>query len=239
MKTFPIEVYQFKTVDDFEQNYQKLLSLYEENSAITFALAPEVCLSGFCYDRMDEAAIFSSLASERLKTVVKDKALALTMIEKEEDSFYNVAKVFYQGEVVYSQKKAKLFLLGDEHNHFEAGEKSAIQIFEFLGIKMAFLVCFELRFVELWKQVEGAELILVPAMWGANRAEHYQTLTKALAIVNRTFVMASDSSNSNMAKESGIINPFGVEIRNNDKEILEAIFDQREILKMKRFIPYE
>jgi omega-amidase len=238
MKKTELQVYQFQTIDNYEANFETLLGLYHHDLRPGIALAPEVCLSGFDYDNMKEASEFSKYATQHLCSIVTDKALGVTMIEKEGDEYYNVAKLFYEGKVIYQQKKAKLFLLGDEDKHFGAGKCEDIQVVAFNGIKIAFLVCFELRFPQLWLQVAEADIIMVPAMWGANRSEHYRCLTQALAITSRSYVMASDSSNKNMGKESGIITPFGVELRNNTAQIIEMNFDQKEILKMKRFIPY-
>jgi predicted amidohydrolase len=98
------------------------------------------------------------------------------------------------------------------------------------------MICFELRFIELWKKLQGADIICIPSMWGEPRKEHFETLTKALAITNQCYVIASNSSNVDMASSSGIINPFGKYIRDDSANILIDTYDQNEIKKMRRYM---
>ncbi len=233
-----LAVLQFQSGGDFEENLDRLITLFKASDA-QVVLAPEVCLTGFSYDRMAEAARFGDAGLLRLLEAVGSRVLVLTVIEEINGGFYNVAKVLHGGVVVHQQAKHKLFLLGDEHRHFQEGPAEAIRPFEVAGIKMAILVCFELRFPELWHQVEGAELIMVPAMWGKNRATHLAILSNALAVANRAFVMVSDSANDDMGRESAIISPWGERRSDNDAEVISHPFDRREIKKIKRAIPYE
>jgi predicted amidohydrolase len=46
-----LAVLQFESGADFTRNLEKLTALFEASGA-WLTLAPEVCLSGFCYDRM-------------------------------------------------------------------------------------------------------------------------------------------------------------------------------------------
>ena len=233
-----LAVLQFKSGDDFEENLEQLITLFSQSDA-DIVLAPEVCLTGFCYSRMAEAARFSDAAVFKLLKIVGKRVLVLTVIEEIDGGFYNVAKVLHGGVVVHQQAKQKLFLLGEEHRYFQSGSAGAIRPFEVAGIKMAILVCFELRFPELWQQVEGAEIIMVPAMWGKNRASHLAILSQALAVADRAFVMVSDSANDDMGRESAVITPWGERTSDNDAEIITLSFDRREIKKIKRAIPYE
>ena len=73
-------------------------------------------------------------------------------------------------------------------------------------------------------------------MWGIKRKDHYESISKALALVNQAFVVASNSANSNMAKGSAIITPFGDTIKDDSKTILEKEFSKDEILKIRKYI---
>jgi predicted amidohydrolase len=41
------------------------------------------------------------------------------------------------------------------------------------------VICFELRFIDFWKKMQGADLILIPSMWGKPRKQNFETLTRA------------------------------------------------------------
>lgn len=71
---------------------------------------------------------------------------------------------------------------------------------------------------------------------GKIRKEHFETLTKALAIINQCYVIASDSANDDMAKGSGIITPFGEELRDDNSESITKKFDRTLITKMRRYL---
>lgn len=227
---------EFKTTDNWQENLQtftKLLSQTKDNSVV---LAPEVCLTGFAYESMDKAVTFSQNALETLLSLSKNKIITFTMIEKKEQGYVNTLKVLYHGKVVHEQQKHKLFTFGGEDKHFLAGDEEKITIFEIEGIKFAALICFELRFKSLWQAIEGADIILIPSMWGKRRAPHFATLTQALALMNQCYVLASDSANEDMAKESGIITPFGIRHTHHDKTLLEIEIDFEEIKKMRRYL---
>ncbi|MCT7639872.1 carbon-nitrogen hydrolase family protein [Aliarcobacter butzleri] len=227
---------QVKTTNDFQKNLEELKNLInscEENSII---LAPELALSGFSYDRMDEASIFSIKAIEEIKELSANKIIALTFITKKDENFYNTLNIFHNQKIIHTQSKFKLFPLGDELTHFKPGNLEDIKIININGLKIATLICFELRFPELWLKVKGADIILNPAMWGIKRKDHYESISKALALVNQCFVIASNSADDNMAKGSAIITPFGNIIKNDQENIIKATFDKQELIKTRKYI---
>ena len=73
-------------------------------------------------------------------------------------------------------------------------------------------------------------------MWGVKRKDHYESISKALALVNQCFVIASNSANDNMAKGSAIISPFGNVVKDDLKTKIEANFDKDEIKKVRTYI---
>jgi len=226
----------FKTTSNYNTNLQTLLKLIKTSKNDSILVAPEVCLTGFDYDNFEEVLAFASEANEALKEASQDKIIILTIIEKIGDEVFNLVKVFHNGEIVHQRPKAKLFRFGGEHKHFAEADDEEVKVIEVDGIKIALLVCFELRFKKLWMQIEGADIVAIPSWWGLLRVEHFTSLTQALAIMNQCFVVASDSLNSSCTKMSGVINPKGETQRNEDKELLEIPFSKEEINLMRRYI---
>ena len=167
---------------------------------------------------------------------MNEQILVLTLILKDGEDFVNQAVVIHKHKVVYRQNKAKLFKLGDEDIYLTAGKKKRIKPFEIEGVKYAILICFELRFKELWKQIEGADVVIVPARWGLARKVHLRILSAALAVMNQSYVLLSNSSDSDMASESSIISPNGDIVSDDSKEIIASVVDFREIKKIRRYI---
>ena len=228
---------QFKTTNNFQENLDKLISLINQAPKGAFVLAPELCLNGYAYDRLDEAVAISQKAIIILKELSKDKTISLTLTQQQDNKYINTLYIFNQGEIVHTQSKYELFVLNDEKKYFVAGKKEDIKIIEIDGLKVACLICFELRFIDLWQLIRGADIVLIPAMWGKLRKENLETLSQALAVANQCFVLLSDSANNDMAKSSGIITPFGNTYRDDDKEFLIQEIELNEIKKMRRYLP--
>ena len=227
---------QIKTTPNFQDNLdylKELINSCEDNSLI---LAPELALSGFAYDNMELAAQFSIKAIEELKGLSINKTIALTFIVNHENKYFNTLYIFHNQNIIHTQSKAQLFPLGNELEYFSAGNIDDIKIIEINGLKIATLICFELRFPKLWERIKGADIILNPAMWGIKRKDHYETISKSLALVNQCFVIACNSADDNMAKGSAIINPFGIVKKDDNLEIIEEKFDLDEIKKVRTYI---
>jgi len=226
----------FETTQNFEQNLQTLLTLVQECDEQSLIVAPEVCLTGYDYENFDEVLAFNERATQEIKKHSFSKVIVLTLIEKTQEGIFNFVKVFHNGEVVYQRAKARLFRFGDEHKYMQEGGDDAIKIIEIDGIKIAFFICFELRFKELWLKAEGADVICVPSYWGVLRTEHFKSITQTLAIINQCYVVASDSANEECTKMSGIITPQGEVQRNKKQKRLQLPYVKKEISLMRRYM---
>ncbi len=236
-KEKPLCTLRFNTEDSsYEENLHTLLTLIDEAPDGAIVVAPEVCLTNFDYEHFDEAVAFTETAMPILLEKSEIKTIILTVIERRNDGIYNVAKVLHKGKVIHEQAKAYLFKFGGEHDYFSEGSSNEIVLFEVDGIKMGIMICFELRFKTLWQKLEGADIIAIPSQWGKLRTQHFLSLTNALAIMNQCYVLASDTSNSDMTGMSGIVSPFGEEVRNEETACLEGHYSEKEIIKMRRYL---
>lgn len=219
-----------------EDNFKTLKRLIDKTPEHSIVLAPELCLSGYKYESMQDSAEFSQKILPELKKLSLNKTIALTLIEKNNGSYYNNLNIISNGQVLQSRAKARLFPLGDEEEYFQSGKDEDIKTIEIDGIKIAALVCFELRFTTLWQQIQGTDIILVPSYWGKLRKEHLKVLSNALAIANQAFVIVANSSDEDMASSSAIITPFGDVYRDDSSFIITHNVDLNEIKKMRRYI---
>ena len=89
--------------------------------------------------------------------------------------------------------KTHLFTPMGEHEHYAAGDH--LTTFSLDGHKCGLLICYDLRFPELFRTLalQGVELLLLPAQWPAARRYHWETLTAARAIENQFFLAACNS----------------------------------------------
>ncbi len=79
---------------------------------------------------------------------------------------YNTAYVFdRQGARLAAYDKTHLFTPMGEHEHYAAGDH--LTTFSLDGHKCGLLICYDLRFPELFRTLalQGVELLLLPAQW--------------------------------------------------------------------------
>ena len=235
-KTLEVVTLQLPSHMRYQENLDTLLLHLENHQDKHIVVAPEVFLTGLDYEHMTTAAKFSANALKTLKKEVDEQIVVLTLILEDGDDFVNQAVVIHKHKIIHKQEKIKLFKLGDEDLYFKAGKKKKIKPFEIDGVSYALLICFELRFKELWKQIEGVDVVFVPARWGKPRKKHLEILSSALAVMNQCYVLVSNSSNIEMASSSAIISPTGEVIIDDKQEAIEGTIDFREIKKMRRYI---
>lgn len=227
---------QTKTKNSFQDNLDYLENLILQTPLKSFILAPELALTNYSYECINEASDFTNIAIKRLLGLSKERTISLTMIEKIDEKYFNTFFMFKDNEIQYKQSKVELFKLNNENKYFTKGNQEKIKLFDFGNLKVGILICFELRFLDYWQELQGADIILVPAMWGKNRKDNYETLCKSLAIINQCYVLASDSANEDCAKSSCIISPFGNKIFDDEKEIISSQIDLKEIKMMRKYL---
>ncbi len=235
-KILEVVTLQLPTHMRYQENLDTLLSYLEIHRDKRIVVAPELFLTGFDYAHMATAAKFSANALKTLKRVIDEQVVVLTLILEDGEDFVNQAVVIHKHKIIHKQEKIKLFKLGDEDLYFKAGKKKKVKPFVLDGVMYALLICFELRFKELWKQIEGADVVLIPARWGKPRKKHLEVLSEALAVMNQCYVVLSNASDIEMAASSAIVSPTGEAIRDDKQEAIEGTIDFREIKKMRRYI---
>jgi predicted amidohydrolase len=230
-----VATFQQKTATPYEANLERLVT-YIQNSEAKLIVAEELALTDFDYGHFEEASRFYEKSIKKLLDVVESQIVVLTFIVREKGAFYNRAFVLHQHKIVHQQNKHKLFTLGEEERYFSVGEEEAILPFEIDGVRYGLLICFELRFKVLWKRVEGVDVVLIPARWGKTRKRHLEILSEALAIMNQSFVVVSNSADEEMASSSAIISPWGEAYRDDSLEVVEKKIALKEVKRVRRLI---
>ena len=233
----PITLLQLTThPEDFERNLRRLCQAIDACQPGSIVMSPEVCLTGYPYERMEEAAAIADSAINQMIALSSDKTVTLTTIVKEKGHYYNRTFVMHQGRIIHEQDKIRLFLLGDEDRYFAAGEEQKMRLFDIDGIKTGLMVCFELRYTEFWLRLRGADLIMVPARWGLPRKEHLTVLPAALALSNQCYCAVANSADEDMAKSSALYGPGGAIVRDDYAEAIRGEIDLRTVRKVRRHI---
>jgi len=236
-KNYDITLLQLKSSSSYQKNLELLLDYIKENQERDLIMAPEVYLTAYDYENFEEAVAFYDIAIEAILPLISTQILVFTIIRRENSIVINQAVVIHNHKVVYKQNKYKLFRIGDEHRYFEAGELEKIKHFSINGVSFALIICFELRFKELWRRLEGVDIVLIPAMWGRPRKNHLEVLSQALAIMNQSFVLVCNSANDDMASSSAIISPWGEVVMDDSAEVISHTINLKRVKKARWLIP--
>lgn len=106
------------------------------------------------------------------------------------------------------------FSMGGEDQVHTAGQ--GVSLFEWQGLRIAPLICYDLRFPELTRDAvrAGAEVLIYIAAWPARRTQHWVTLLQARAIENLAYVVGVNycgaDPNFSYLGRSVIVDPQGV-----------------------------
>ena len=195
---------------------------------------PETWNTGFfpqelapCADDDGKAtkALCSALAKELHINIV-----AGSVANRRADGYYNTAYVFDRsGNLVAEYDKTHLFTPSGEHNFVRMGSRTCRFTLE--GIPCGLIICYDIRFPELIRSltVQGVDLLFVVSQWPAKRAMHLDTLARARAIENQTFLALCNSAAADTAcaGHSAIIDPWGEYLAKagETEEIISADLD--------------
>jgi predicted amidohydrolase len=234
---------QLETLDgNFDRNYSRFLTflnLCKENSLV---VAPELFLTGFNYKDLESSANFSKRVVDEILMLSKGLKLTVvyTVVEKINGKFFNCIHVVESGNLLLSRPKVKLFKPNQEHVFFSSGCNRDIKVVETRFGVVAPVICFELRFAEIFKKLlkEGAQVFTVSAQWGKARREHWKVLNLSRAIEFQRFLISSNGTGE-MAGCSMIVDPWGRNISSmlDGEGIISGEIDLSRIEHVEKKLP--
>jgi omega-amidase len=127
----------------------------------------------------------------------------------------------------------KNFLFPSERSSFVVGEE--LVIVDTGVAKVCPLICYDLRFPELWRIASraGAEIFTIGSAWPTVRHEHWRALLVARAIENQAYVVAANRCGADpthtYAGGSTVIDALGIRQQETSSEesVASAEFDRR------------
>jgi omega-amidase len=214
-----------------------------------FIVLPELWYGGYALDRLDELA--APLASHpgilRMQQLAKEYGVMLaagSVATVKDGKYYNTAVLIGEtGQIIGQYDKIHLFPLGlHEDQYFTPGEDFCLV--DTPWGRLGIILCYDIRFPALCQNLalQGAELLIIPAQFGAARIQHWNILAQARAIENQCFVLACDvtgDKDSGYCGSSLMVSPWGELIAHGDEreQILYGELDFSQIEKVRRTIP--
>jgi len=233
--------------EDKEQNlkmFEKQIESVQENTDLI--ILPEMFNTGFS---MQAEALAENMKGETvnwMKRMASEKNAAITgsLIIEDNGKYYNrLIWAEPNAEVKYYNKR-HLFGLGDEHNHYTAGD--AKLIVDYLGWKINLNICYDLRF-PVWIRNDKNnpyDVLIFVANWPEKRIEHWDALLRARAIENQCYVIGvnrvgNDGNNIPHTGNTSVIHPFGTVLyTSSDIEQNTILLSKHDLILNRRQFPF-
>ena len=229
---------------NFELFGEKINRIRQKTDLI---LLPEMFTSGFTMNAKKVADKPYGKTAEFLKyNSQKKKAhIAGSVVIKEKNKFYNRLILASPDGKIYHYDKRHLFRMGKEHSVYTAGNEHLI--IKIKGWRVAFFICYDLRFPEWCRNKNNYDISVFVANWPEIRRYHWNTLLLARAIENQSYVIGAnrvgkDGNGIKCSGESAIINPKGeylLKAKNEDRVFTAGLSYKLLIDYRKKFPAYK
>ena len=172
----------------------------------------------------------------------KNSALCGSIIIKENNSFYNRFLFITPSGEIHFYNKRHLFSLAGENEYYKNDNKQII--INYKGWKICPLVCYDLRFPVWSRNTSNYDLLIYVANWPKPRIMAWNTLLKARAIENMTFVIGvnrigKDYNNHEYSGNSIVLDELGQEMtplsENNETIISTTLSKEKLETSRKKF----
>ena len=211
------------SLDQIWEDKEANLMLCEEyikvasGESVDLVIFPEMTLTGFSTNITQIAESDSSSETiEKFRSLVLRYSIAIIfgVVIKDGDKALNrLVFIDKNGIILAKYSKIHPFSFSGEDRYFNAGDR--LETVEFLGAKIGFTICYDLRFPELYTALaKECDIIVNIANWPSKRVEHWNTLLKARAIENQLFIVGvnrtgKDANNLEYVESSRVLNANG------------------------------
>lgn len=226
-------------------NYETLLAELEPTDLI---LLPEMFNTSFTMNTsLVESMEGKSIRWLKELALEKNAAIYTSLMISENNAFFNRGVFVEPNGTITTYDKRKCFSMANENLHFSAGQQATLV--EYLGWKIQLQICYDLRFPEISRNelIEGTpkyDLILYVANWPEKRIEHWNTLLKARAIENQSFVAGAnrfgkDGNGFDYSGGSMLIDPTGnLHILPTNESIRSFVIKTENLKKIREMLPF-
>lgn len=210
------------------KNFSEKIETISAN--VDVIVLPEMFSTGFTMnaqvvaETMDGKTV-SWMQKQALKT---GAAIIGSLIILENNNYYNRLLFVEPSGKITTYDKRHTFTLAGEDKVYAAGNNKVI--IDYKGWKICPLICYDLRFPVWARNVENYDILMYVANWPKPRAYAWETLLKARAIENMSYVIGVnrvglDDAQNEYSGNSAVYDVLGTSITNIklSKEQVEVV----------------
>ncbi|MTG97532.1 amidohydrolase [Myroides albus] len=202
--------------ENVEENKKQFIKqLNEIQQDVDLVVLPEMFTSGFT---MQPERVYMTMEDEflaHLTEIANQKNMAIigSVVIKENQQFFNRLLFIEPSKELHYYDKRHLFSLAGEEKVYTAGQNRIIVNYK--GWRICPLVCYDLRFPVFARNSKAEyDLLIYVASWPDQRIYAWDTIIKARAIENMSYVIGvnrcgSDENNNVYSGHSQVIDYMG------------------------------
>ena len=233
------------------ENFAKLRSLLAKAAPEPDSLValPEMFATGFSMNAATIAEASGGETEQFLGALAKEFRITIVAgaaIHGEDGKARNQALAFSPaGDVICRYNKMRPFTLGQEEQHYAAGDRPAV--FKWGACVVSPFICYDVRFPELFRDVARShqpQLFVVIANFPTKRITHWMRLLQARAIENQAYVLGvnriGDDPYYSYNGRSLIVDPQGELLADAgaSEGLIQADLDLDQLAKYRTGLPF-
>jgi omega-amidase len=212
------------------ENPKQNIAFFEKKIAplendIDLIVLPEMFTTGFTMNPEKVAEKMNGFSVSWMQKIAKEKQTAIcgSLVISDFNKFYNRFVFVHPSGEIESYNKKHSFTLAGEDKVYTSGTKKII--IEYKGWKICPLICYDLRFPVWARNTENYDLLIYVANWPVARVSAWDTLLKARAIENMSYVVGvnrtgKDANNYEYTGNSVLIDYLGNALSSLEKNEL-------------------
>ena len=200
-----------RNLDAFATKIQAI----DENTDLI--VLPEMFTTGFSMDAPELAEPDNGRSVQWMQDMAREKDAAIcgSLIIEDGGSYYNRFYCALKDGSLIRYDKRHLFRLADEQHHYAAG--TDFVTFELNGVRICPMVCYDLRFPVWIRNRDRYDVLVFVANWPSRRQFAWDTLLKARAIENLSYVVGvnrvgTDGNDLPYTGGSAVIDHLGADL---------------------------
>ncbi|MCF6240066.1 MAG: amidohydrolase [Bacteroidales bacterium] len=229
-----------------EENLNNFQNKIENLSGKTdLIILPEMFTTGFSMKPEEFAESMNGKTVSWMKVMTKSSgaAIAGSIIIEENKKFYNRFLFVSEQGIEYYDKR-HLFAMAGEDKYYEQGKENLL--IKYKGWKIRPQICYDLRFPVWSRNTDEYDLLIYVANWPEKRVAHWNTLLKARAIENQSYVaginrIGFDGNNYPHSGDSAVYDAMGEKIsktKANEESVETIALSLDELKKTRKNLPF-
>jgi predicted amidohydrolase len=216
----------------------KIKSLPKDTDLIVL---PEMFTTGFTMHPEKVAESMDGTSIKWMQKMASENQTAImgSLVIKAHANFYNRLVFVHPSGQIETYDKRHSFTLAGEDKVYTSGSKRLIV--DYKGWKICPLICYDLRFPVWARNTHNYDLLIYMANWPVTRIKAWETLLKARAIENMSFVIGvnrtgKDANTYEYSGNSLLLNYLGEELDSlakNEVGYISAKIDKNHLFKTR------